>query len=161
MLRSLHIFVLCGLLWACPAMTTSIQHHVIERGAAPGQRFAAPRFEVITDAARFRQVFHNLHADQIPPPPAPVIDFERALVILVAMGQRPTAGYRVEIDQVEQQGEALQVSVRYEKPLPQSYHAAVVTQPFVLAQAPKTPGVRRVIFVDQTAKELSLVHLPR
>ena len=161
MLRSLHIFVLCGLLWACPAMTTSIQHHVIERGAAPGQRFAAPRFEVITDAARFRQVFHNLHTDQIPPPPAPVIDFERTLVILVAMGQRPTAGYRVEVDHIEQHGDALQVTVRYEEPLPQSYQAAVVTQPFVLAQTSTTPGVRRVRFVDQTAKELALALLPR
>jgi hypothetical protein len=37
----------------------------------------------------------------------------------------------------------------------------MVTQPFVLVQVPKAPGVRQVKFVDQTESELALILLPQ
>ena len=159
MWRTIRIMALCVCLWTCTA--TAVQYNVIARGTAPGQRFASPRFEVIVDEIQFRRVFQALHADRIPPPTAPAIDFERALVLLVAMGQRTTAGYSVKVEQVEQYGNVMRVSVRFEAPSPQARHAAMITQPFVLVQAPKAPGVRQVKFVDRTAKELASFRVPK
>jgi len=159
MLRTMRIIALCLCLWTCTA--TAIQYDVIAKGTAPGSRFASPRFEVIVDDTQFRQVFQTLHADQIPPPTAPAIDFEHAFVFLVAMGQRTTTGYSVEVEQVERYGDVMRVRVRFEEPSPQVRHAAMVTQPFVLVQTPKIPGVRQVKVVDQAATELASLRVPQ
>jgi len=159
MLRTMRIMALCLGLWTCTA--TAIQYDVIAKGTAPGPRFASPRFEVIVDDTQFRQVFQTLHADQIPPPTAPAIDFERAFVLLVAMGQRTTTGYSVEVNQVERYGDVMQVRVRFEEPSPQARHAAMLTQPFVLVQVPKAPGMRQVKVVDQAAIELASLRVPK
>jgi hypothetical protein len=159
MLKTIRIMALCLGLWTCTA--TAIHYNVIAKGTAPGQRFASPRYEVIVDDTQFRQVFQTLHADQLPSPPAPAIDFEHAFVLLVAMGQRTTTGYSVEVEQVERHGDVLRVNVRFEEPSPQARHAAMVTQPFVLVQAPKVPGVRQVQVVDQAATDLASLPVPQ
>src|SRR5688572_11091414 len=130
MFRLLGGVMVFPLLYACVA--TSVTYDIIARGTAPGPRFASPAFEVIADETRFLQVFQALHADQLPAPEPPAIDFAHGFVLLVAMGQRATTGYRVEIARLERHGDVLRVSVRFDEPDPQARYAALVTQPFVL-----------------------------
>jgi hypothetical protein len=159
MLRLLGWVMVCALLYACAA--TSVTYDIIARGTAPGQHFASPAFEVIADETRFHQVFQALHADQLPPPEPPAIDFAHGFVLLVAMGQRSTTGYGVEVARLERYGDVLRVNVRFEAPAPHARHAALVTQPFVLLQVPQAPGVRQVKFFDQAARELASLRLAK
>jgi hypothetical protein len=121
----------------------------------------SPAFEVITDEARFHQVFKRLHADQLPPPAPPTIDFAREFVILAAMGQQPTTGYRIEVEQMERYGSVLRVRVRFQEADPQARHATMLTQPFVLVKIPRMPGLKQVKVLDQDAKELASLSFGR
>ncbi len=64
------------------------------------------------------------------------------------MGQRPTAGYSVEIEEVSREGSVLTVKVRSGEPPSGTLQAAVVTHPYVLVKVARRPGIRQVRFVD-------------
>jgi hypothetical protein len=54
---------------------------------------------VIRDAATLRDLWERATAAQTPPPPVPVVDFQRHMLILVSGGRMPS-GYDVRVDSV-------------------------------------------------------------
>ncbi len=69
-----------------------------------------------------------------PLPDKPTVDFHRHYVLAAFLGERPSSGYRIEIDSLEQVGRTLNVHViKYETP----GMLTVITSPFFLARIPK------------------------
>lgn len=72
------------------------------------------------------------------------VDWSKHMLIAVALGSRPSAGYSVEIDRVYQQGSHWEVHARETRPGPDLLQAAVVTTPYDCVLAPRFEG--RVVF---------------
>ena len=147
------------LLLACT--TESVRPYVvIDSGVSAGKRFASPYFDVITQAEQFTRLFRELHAHQLPPPTPPAVNFAASLVLIAARGEKPTTGYGIDVERLARRGDVLQVHLRLRDPLPTASQATMLTQPFVMVQVQKEPGVKQVEFLDQDAVLLASLPIP-
>lgn len=72
---------------------------------------------------------------------APGIDFEHNTVLAVFGGQKPSAGYQIEITQVNPlKGGGASVIYRLVKPAPGKAGASVMSQPFIMIKTEKLSG---------------------
>lgn len=65
-----------------------------------------------------------------------MIDFGREMVVVAALGSRPSAGYNVVIESAERDSSGIEVALRRVSPAPGCPVAAVMTQPIDLARIP-------------------------
>jgi hypothetical protein len=91
---------------------------------------------VVRDSATWRQLWAELTRPFIPPPPLPTIDFAREMIVVAALGSRPTAGYDIVIEGAARDSTGLEVAVRRTNPGAGCPVLAVVTQPVDLARVP-------------------------
>jgi hypothetical protein len=96
------------------------------------------RLDIRTPEAWLAQ-WRRLTARHGPPAPPPSVDFSRHMVLLAAMGQRPTGGYQVVIDRVLEHADALEVHVRHISPGPRCGTTAALTQPADVVMIPASP----------------------
>src|SRR5437867_13040350 len=80
---------------SCQTVLALLPFVSIGQGTASG---VIDRREVVVQSDQQWQKLWNEHAPGAPPTP---IDFTKELVVAVYAGQRPTAGYRVEIVRVD------------------------------------------------------------
>jgi hypothetical protein len=98
-----------------------------------------------TDQA-WSEAWQQIMAYRIPAPERPVIDFERDMVVLVALGERPTAGHSVEVVSIERDGAFLRVVARETKPSADMAQATVLTHPVHAVRVPRSDGPVEVTF---------------
>lgn len=94
---------------------------------------------VVRDSATWRQLWIALNRPFVPAPPLPPIDFAREMIIVAALGARPTAGYDIVIESAERDSGGVEVDVRRTTPGAGCPVSAVVTQPVDLARVPAAP----------------------
>ena len=82
--------------------------------------------------------------------PHPRIDFDKHVIVVVALGRKNTAGYSVEITRVIKTKDDIQIFLKKTAPRDGSHPAAVVTSPFVFARMEK-PDLP-VVFRDEEKK---------
>jgi hypothetical protein len=75
------------------------------------------------------------------------------------MGEKPTAGYALEIGQVVREGSRLVVEVRSIEPDSERMQATVITRPYALIRIERQPGLETAVFVDPSGKRLADVPL--
>ena len=97
---------------------------------------ADPTSVVVRDSVAWRQLGAELTRPFVPPPPLPPIDFAREMVVVAALGSRPTAGYDIVIEGAARDSTGLEVAVRRTSPGAGCPVLAVVTQPVDLARVP-------------------------
>ncbi len=109
-----------------------------------------PGVRWITNAGEWRDVYAQVNSAWMPLPSPPTVDFPRIGVLLIAMGQRPTAGYGLALaDEVATVRDGvLTVRVRWREPPPGRRQAQVMTSPCLLATVPDA-GFTRIRVVDQ------------
>ena len=106
------------------------------------------RREVIRDAASWSRLWSEIHAGRVPLPALPAVDFGREMLIAVASGTRPTAGFSIQVTGVTTRGDRLEVAVLERCPDADAIVAQVLTQPVAvvrvarLAQAPTFTDTR-------------------
>jgi len=82
--------------------------------------------------------FWKRHSSTNPnPPPTPIIDFNREMVVGVFLGEKSTGGYEVEIVRAERRDSALYFYYREESPAPGAMVTQALTQPFHLVRVAK------------------------
>jgi protease stability complex PrcB-like protein len=101
----------------------------------------------IRDETTWRSYWEAMHRPFIPAPPVPDIDFTREMVLLAALGTRPSGGFSLHIDGVVQFPSRLSVSVTRTVVGPGCVVAAVVTQPVDVVRVPVTSAP--VVFAEQ------------
>lgn len=77
---------------------------------------------------------HAADSARIALPPA--VDFEREMVVVVTLGNRPTGGYVVDVVDVELRGRTLRVLTGERKPKPGTFQVQQQTQPYVMVALP-------------------------
>ncbi|MDC4227766.1 MAG: protease complex subunit PrcB family protein [Candidatus Manganitrophus sp.] len=142
-----------SLLWAvifavgaCAA--SKVKYSIIDQGVHSGKQSPSLRFEVVDREALFEALFTEIHSDQLPPPSPPKIDFEKSLVVFVSTEEKPSAGYRIVVDEVTRDDETLRVKIRVEAPPRDQFQATVMTRPYVLIKIKKEPEIEKIALVD-------------
>lgn len=126
---------------------------VLERGSA-AMETEGFTFAAATNQDSWQELYGRIHAHRIPPPTPPGVDWQGHLVLMVASGWKPSAGYQVDISRVELMGETLRVYVRTSEPPADSIRAAVMTQPYALALVERPSVLKGVEFIDGAGKVL-------
>jgi len=93
---------------------------------------------VIRDAGAWRSYWSAIHRPFIPAPPVPDVDFTREMIVLAAMGTRPTGGFAIRIENARADSARILLLVRRTVPGTGCAVPASVTQPVDLARIPTT-----------------------
>lgn len=113
---------------------TPIKLRPIAKGGFTAMRDA--KQEVVKEATRWKAIWLE-HAGKSTVP-LPEVDFSKELVIVTAMGQRPTGGYSIQIAKVETAAGKVKVYVQRKSPAKGSMTIQVLTAPFEFVAIPKT-----------------------
>ena len=121
-----------------PAQSGEVSIRDVARGGQSGLR--KPRQIVIRSAAEWDALWKEHAAERLPAEPAPTIDFTKETVVGVALGDRPTAGYGVQITRVQRESDRLSVRTLETTPASDTMQATVVTSPFDFVAVPRFEG---------------------
>lgn len=102
---------------------------------------------VVRDAAAWKDVWGRVSAGMTPAPVPPQVDFAREMLIVAALGERPTGGYGIVIDSAEMRSGGLFVTIRTMAPGKGCVVTLAVTQPVDIARVPRHEG--QVAFEDR------------
>jgi hypothetical protein len=102
----------------------------------------------------WRFYYQQMMRQRIKPPLLPAVDFPREGVLLIAMGQRPAAGYGLNLigDTVAIQDGVLTARVEWREPQPGYRQAQMISNPCLLLKLPEAV-FSRVRVLDQQGRE--------
>ena len=92
--------------------------------------------QVVRDAAAWSALWARMTARQSPSA-VPAVDFGSEMVLVAAMGQRPSGGYGVTIERVEDAGAELVASVVHQRPGAGCGVTAALTEPVDAVRVPR------------------------
>lgn len=140
----LSLFVLAS----CQAKSGSDAHDVMQVKLFSGLQCpsagGAALARRVPDAAALRQLINGVPQSVISKrTDLPSFDFKQRSLLLVTMGQRPNAGYGLELldEKLGREGKDLVLRLRWKRPEADRFYAAVITYPCLWLDMPKLPGV--------------------
>lgn len=89
---------------------------------------------VVRDSGTWRALWRRVNRPFIPAPAPPTVNFEEEMVVVAALGTRPTAGHDIMIEGAEEDSAGIEIVVRRSEPAPGCPVAAAVTQPVDMAR---------------------------
>lgn len=151
-------FLLLVALAACTPH--AIKYELIDGGISSGKRFQSFYFEAITEDEKFKKIFREIHSNQLPPPVPPEIDFQNSFVLIISMGEKPTTGYAITVDQIARHQDVLKVKIHITEPSQGKLHAPMLTQPFIVVKIQKYRGLNKIEFLNQDSSILHSISFP-
>jgi hypothetical protein len=115
----------------------------VEKGYRSGVR--EPLQVVIRNQDEWNTFWKRHSATDTNPPPAPIIDFDREMVVGIFLGEKSTGGYEVEIVRAERRNSSLYFYYWGKSPPPGVMVTQALTQPFHLVRVAKYDNAR-IIF---------------
>lgn len=106
---------------------------------------------VIRDRPRWRQFWTSIHSRILPRPTLPEVDFGREIVLLAAMGRRPSGGFSLRIVAATESADVLRVDVERREPGRGCILSAAVTSPVDIARVESRAD--SVLFVEHRRVE--------
>lgn len=91
---------------------------------------------VVRDSAAWNALWQAIARPFYPPPPLPQVDFDRDMVVVAALGARPSSGYDIVIEGARQDTSSIEIALRTSSPAAGCPVSAAVTQPVDLATIP-------------------------
>jgi len=101
------------------------------------------RFEWVTQPESFQALWEAAQAG-----PQPSVDFERDGVVAVFMGERPTGGHGIQVEQVALRDDELLVEVLLQSPGPECLTTQALTQPYQIVSVPR--AAEQAIFTTRS-----------
>jgi hypothetical protein len=95
---------------------------------------------IVRDRATWQAVWSSIWKMQSPEPPLPDIDFTREMVVVAALGERPTGGYGIFVDAASEGPSGVTVRVRSISPSGACMTTQALTQPVDIARMPRRSG---------------------
>ena len=132
-----------------PPTGTRVDVHRLRTDAAAFSYFSSlqqPQRLVIRDAASWHTAWASIWPNGAPIAAPPTVDFTREMVVLGALGMRPSSGFAIRFDSAATTDSGLIVWVATIAPGPHCGTATVLTQPVDIATLVRVDG--DVHFVD-------------
>jgi hypothetical protein len=101
---------------------------------------ATPQRLVIRDPASWATVWPQIVGPHRPILPVPPVDFTRDVVVIAAMGTRPTGSYSIDVEDVRLYPDEASISVREQSPGARCIVTDVVTAPIAVVLVPSFAG---------------------
>lgn len=130
--------------------STKVAHETLGAGAVNVEQIDRGQYgdivegtrTVLRDEDEYAAFWKRLHADQKSVPARPSVDFNKQVVIAIVLGQRPSGGYSVKIDEVLANTKGKKLQVRYTETTPGEGCAVttVLTSPYILATVETQEG---------------------
>jgi hypothetical protein len=120
----IHALLLVASVFSIGTESAPMEFTTLARGAT--SQIEAPRTVVVRTATEWAVLWKQHAGDGKPP----AVQFTRSMVIGVFAGTRPTAGYAVEISQIETRDGGLLVTYRERQPGPDDMVTQALTAPF-------------------------------
>ena len=98
---------------------------------------AQPERIVVRDEGAWREVWEVIWR-QHSPQPLPEVDFSQEMLVVVALGERPTGGFGILADSAFADDKELVIRVRTITPGPRCGTTQALTQPVDVARVPRT-----------------------
>ena len=95
---------------------------------------------VVRDEPLWRATWTAIWSRQEPPPDVPAVDFAGEMVVVVALGARPSGGHAIVVDSATLHGGTLVVHVRASAPGPRCAVTGAFTAPVDAARLPRHDG---------------------
>jgi PrcB C-terminal len=90
--------------------------------------------------AEWKELWSVLESGHSEPRAVPHVGWPRELAMVLALGVRPSGGYRVHVERVTEQDGALTVYAREIRPATTELFTCALTQPFIAIATPAYPG---------------------
>lgn len=88
------------------------------------------RYEVILDQASFDEFWQIHAAPSFPREKAPVVDFDREMIIAAFLGQQRTGGYQIRVSAIHKHPQHLSVDLHVSRPPQGVLVTQMLTQPY-------------------------------
>ena len=152
--------LVCGAgLVACAAGASSTRS-ALEPLESGGQSGVADRsFLVIGDEPTFRALYASVHANRMPSPRPPDIEFDAHVVLVAFLGGRSTGGHRTGFGMVTVEGSVARVWVVEESPPADAVLTQATTTPYAMATLARR-DLKAVELVDGTGAVVLREALP-
>lgn len=125
---------------------------LVHGGSQCGSNGAEPRVTWVDDAVSFKRIIVRANAKSGRERAVPGMDFQQHGVVWISMGDKPSAGYRINSDgSTFIQDEALNVPVDWAEPAPGYVQAQVLTSPCLLIAVPRG-NFTAINVIDQNGK---------
>jgi hypothetical protein len=99
-----------------------------------------PERIVVSDDSTWQETWARIWAGRTPLPPLPEADFEKEMLVVAALGGRPTGGYGIVADSAFEDGDGLLIQVRTISPGTMCITTQAFTQPVDVARIPRVTG---------------------
>jgi hypothetical protein len=106
---------------------------------------------VVRDQAAWQQVWNDIYKFTFPAPALPAVDFTREMVIVAALGQRPTGGFSIFIDGATETANGVTINVRSVSPGAGCAVTLALTNPVDIARVSRRDGT--VAFAETSATQ--------
>jgi hypothetical protein len=112
-----------------------------------GDRSGVREFQqqVVRNQREWETLWQRHTATETNPPIAPVVDFNKEIVIAVFLGEKPTGGHTVEIVRIDRNNDELEILFKEVTPPPGGIVTQALTQPFHIVRIAKN-GEPKVTF---------------
>lgn len=116
-----------------------------------------PGFAAVTTEAELERAWAQLPQA----PPVPQVDWDREWVVAAFMGERPTGGYRITMDEARVAGREVRIRVTTREPGPTDVVTMVITYPahWAAVERPGRPGDYDVIWYDDEGHVLAAMEV--
>ena len=102
---------------------------------------AEPLRALVRTEGEWRDLWARLAVNRIPRPEPPPIDFSERVVVVAAMGTRPTGGHAIRIDRVSYAGDTLWVEITSSAPGAGCMTTQALTAPVAAVAVERQPDV--------------------
>ncbi|CAN5722221.1 hypothetical protein BH23GEM9_BH23GEM9_12820 [soil metagenome] len=133
-----------------PSAATTVTMEDIVTLQTAWSGYESPARLLITSETQWAEAWARIYSNISPVPVRPAVDFSQNVIVLVAMGQRPTTGYSVNITETRVHGNSLYVRVTERLPGPSCGTGQALTAPVHAVQVPRQSGGAQFIVDRQT-----------
>ena len=157
-MKQILITIMAAACLACSHASVTVEPQLIEARQSSGLVYDAPHVHAVGNQVEFEKLYQQIRSLELPRPPVPAIDFDSDIVLMVFMGQKPTAGSSIELVSARLETQTLQITVELISPPADAVSAQVITQPYLISRAPRA-GVRNVVFSTPDGTRLGTAEL--
>ena len=93
-------------------------------------------FEIIKDKAALVKLYEGIHDTEIPK-----VDFSKARIVALFLGQRSSGGYEINIKNVEEKDNKIYITIEEVSPNAGDMATMAITNPFIVAKINSTKEI--------------------
>ncbi|WP_296145764.1 protease complex subunit PrcB family protein [uncultured Flavobacterium sp.] len=112
----------------------SALYEVLSKSAYQGKEEKS--FEIIKDKAALVKLYEGIHDTEIPK-----VDFSKARIVALFLGQRSSGGYEINIKNVEEKDNKIYITIEEVSPNAGDMATMAITNPFIVAKINSTKEI--------------------